>query len=168
MYMRTIILTGMMGAGKSVVGNAIANKLSCKFFDLDEVIKSKENMSISDIFKNYGEKYFRDCEYKILEQIFKPENLVISLGGGAFENENIRDMVLNIADVIYLKTSPQVIYERIKNDTSRPLLKDNMSIDSIEELLNNREKNYKLATYTVITDNKSMEDVALEIIKCVC
>ena len=98
MYMKTIILTGMMGSGKSAVGSMIADKTECDFFDLDKVIESKENMSISDIFKNYGEKYFRDSEYRILKQIFKPENLVISLGGGAFENENIRDMLLNYCE----------------------------------------------------------------------
>lgn len=165
--MKTIILTGMMGAGKTTAGRMLAQKLSCTFFDLDEYIEKNEQKSVSEIFETLGEPYFRNCEYETLKQIFKPENTIISLGGGAFENKKIQNMLLNKTNIIYLQTSPQSIIERIKNDQTRPLLKNNMTIEKISELINIREKNYKLATYTVITDNKNTDEIVSEIIECV-
>ena len=167
MNMKTIVLIGMMGAGKSQTGKNLASKISCKYFDLDKTIELKENMTISDIFARYGEKYFRTCEYKTLKQIFEAEDMVISLGGGTFENDEIRNLVLKSANVVYLETSASIIYERIKNDTSRPLLKNNMTIEAIEKLINIRKNNYKLAPYTILTDNITIEDVTSEIMKCV-
>ena len=166
--MKTIILTGMMGAGKTTAGKMLAQKLSCSFFDLDEYIEKNEQKSISEIFETLGEPYFRNCEYKTLKQIFKPKDTVISLGGGAFENKEIQSMLLNSTNIIYLQTSPQSIIERLKNNQTRPLLKNNMTIEKISELINIREKNYKLATYTVITDNKNTDEIVSEIIECVC
>jgi shikimate kinase len=123
-------------------------------------------MCIAEIFKTKGEKYFRKIEADIIRNI-PSDNTVVSLGGGAFENSDTRDFLLSGNNtVIYLKTSAQKIYERIKNDTTRPLLTDNMNIETIQNMLNIREKNYKLAHFTIITDNKHIEDVVRDIVKC--
>ena len=167
MNMKTIVLTGMMGTGKTSIGNMLAQQILCEFIDLDEQIENSENLSVSEIFEKFGEKYFRDKEAKTIKEVFAPENMVISLGGGTFENPEIREFLLNNAEVVYLETSAQTIFDRIKNNSSRPLLKDRMNIETINQILNSRKENYKLATYSIITDNKTIEDVVLEIIKCV-
>lgn len=167
MNMKTIVLTGMMGAGKTSTGKMLAQQLSCEYIDLDTQIENDEKISISEIFERYGEKYFRDKETEAIKKIFTPENMVISLGGGTFENQNIRDFLLRNAVVVYLETSAQTIFNRIKNNTSRPLLKNKMNVETINNIINIRKKNYKLATYCIITDNKTIEDTTLEILKCV-
>jgi len=139
--MKTIVLTGMSGSGKSSVGKFLADKFFCRFFDIDEQIILNEKKSINEIFAQNGEKYFRDLEVQTIKSIFNPENLVISLGGGAFENENTRNFLLNNSIVIYLKTSPETILERLKNADDRPLLNNNMNLERIKNMLNSRKNN---------------------------
>lgn len=165
--MKTIVLIGMMGAGKTDTGKALANQLGIKFIDLDKEIEIREKISIADIFSNFGEKYFRKREKEILQEVIKYENLVLSLGGGTFEDKNIQKLLLSNTTVIYLETTSKEILKRIKNDTTRPLLKNNMNIEKINELINLRNKNYKLAPYTIVTDNKDINDVVGEIMRCV-
>lgn len=162
--MKTIVLTGMMGSGKSTIGKILAMNLGCKYIDIDNYIEQKENISISNIFDSKGEKYFRQIEKNIIKEVFIPENLVISLGGGAFEDLTTQEFLLLNSTTIYLKTSPKIIFERIKNNTERPLLKDRMTIEKISEILTNREKNYKKAFKTIITDSKTPEEIIQEII----
>ena len=162
--MKTIVLTGMMGAGKSTVANFLGEKLNIKTIDIDTIIEEQENAKISDIFQNKGEQYFRTLEKEIIEKTFIPNNLIISLGGGALENTQSKNFLLKNATVIYLKASPKVIFERIKDDKSRPLLCDNMSVEKIEEILLKREQNYQSASMIVETDNKSIEQITEEII----
>lgn len=162
--MKTIILTGMMGSGKSTIGKLLAEKLNAKLIEIDNLIEKFEQTTISEIFKNKGEEYFRNIEQEIIFDNFKSENQIISLGGGTFENAKTRDFLLKNAIVIYLKTSEKIIYERIKNDKSRPLLCDNMTIENIENIIKKREQNYQTATYTIVTDNKNPQDLTDEII----
>ena len=164
--MKTIILTGMMGAGKTTIAHILGKKLNIKSIDIDTLIEQNEGEKISEIFSNKGEEYFRKIEKETIRNIFTPdpENLVISLGGGALENPETREFLLNNSTVIYLKTSPKIIYERIKNNTSRPLLCDNMSVEKITEILEKREANYQSATITITTDNKTPNQIAEEII----
>lgn len=164
--MKTIILTGMMGAGKTTIAHILGEKLNIKSIDIDTLIEQNEGEKISEIFSNKGEEFFRKIEKETIRNIFTPdpENLVISLGGGALENPETREFLLNNSTVIYLKTSPKIIYERIKNNTSRPLLCDNMSVEKITEILEKREANYQSATITITTDNKTPNQIAEEII----
>ena len=165
--MKTIVLTGMSGCGKSSVGKALAQKLNIKFVDVDEEIVFLEKKSINDIFAKSGEKYFRELESQQIIKSFTEQNLVIALGGGAFENENTRNFLLNNATVVYLQAGAQTILDRLKNSTNRPLLNNNMNLITIEKLLNSRKNNYELAHFSVITDNKTIEEILGEIIKCV-
>ena len=164
--MKTIVLTGMSGSGKSVLGKFLSQKLKLDFVDIDEKIVCNEKKSINDIFAQNGERYFRDLEVQTIKNVFAPEDMLISLGGGAFENENIRNFLLQNSTVIYLKTSSANILDRLKNATDRPLLNNNMNIERIEKLLNSRKNNYGLAHFTVITDNKNVEQIGSEILKC--
>ena len=159
-----IMLVGMPGAGKTTVGKLLAEKIGADFFDVDSLIENLQEMCIAEIFKTKGEKYFRKIESDIIRNI-PSDNTVVSIGGGAFENSDTRDFLLSGNNtVIYLKTSAQKIYERIKNDTTRPLLANNMSIETIQNMLNIREKNYKLAHSTVLTDNRSADEIVNEIL----
>ena len=161
--MKTIVLTGMMGAGKTTLAEVLAQKLNIKYIDIDTLIESNEGKKIADIFTQNGETYFRKIEKETIKQITTPTDLVISLGGGALENKDTRDLLLTQTTVIYLKTSPEIIFERIKNNTSRPLLCGNMSVEKIKEILEKREVNYQSATLTITTDNKTPEQIADEI-----
>ena len=159
-----IVLVGMPGTGKTTIGELLAKKTGAEFYDADSLIEKLQSMCIAEIFKTKGEKYFRKIESDIIRNI-PSDNTVVSLGGGAFENSDTRDFLLSGNNtVIYLKTSAQKIYERIKNDTTRPLLTDNMNIETIQNMLNIREKNYKLAHYTVLTDNRSADEIVNEIL----
>jgi len=164
--MKTIVLTGMSGSGKSTIGQFLSQKTGMKFVDIDEKIILNEKKSINEIFAQNGENYFREIEAKTIKNIFNPENLVISLGGGAFENEKTRNFLLKNSVVIYLKTSPETVLDRLKNANDRPLLNNNMNFERIEKLLNFRKNNYELAHFTVITDNKNVEEIAGEILRC--
>ena len=164
--MKTIVLTGMSGSGKSTVGKNFSEKTGMKFIDIDEQIVLHENKSINEIFAQNGEDYFRELEVQTIKNVFEPENLIISLGGGAFENRQTRNFLLDNSTVIYLKTSSETIFKRLKNTDDRPLLNNNMNLDRIGKLLNTRQNNYELAHFIVITDNKNVEEIAGEILRC--
>ena len=161
--MKTICLTGMMGSGKTTVATMLAADKHLEVIDIDSIIEQRENAKISEIFSTKGERYFREVEQQTIMTCFQPENRVISLGGGAFENEKVREFLLKNSVVIYLKTSPAVILERIKNDTTRPLLRGRMNTETITELLSKREKNYLSAHKTIITDGKTPQQIVLEL-----
>lgn len=165
--MKTIVLTGMSGSGKSTVGKFLSEKLKINYADIDEQIIRNEKKSINEIFAQNGEKYFRELEKNTVIDVFQPENMVVSLGGGAFENKDTRNFLLKNSVVIYLKTSANAMYQRLKISTDRPLLNNNMSVEHIESLLNLRKINYELAHFSVSTDNRNIEEIGSEIIKYV-
>ena len=160
--MKTICLTGMMGSGKTTVANLFAAKNCLKIIDIDSLIEQKEHKKIPDIFEQNGEEYFRKTEQQVIFDNFQPEDAIISLGGGAFENEQTRKFLLENATVIYLKTSPQTILKRIENDDTRPLLHGKMNTETITEIINRREKNYLSAHKIIETDGKTPQQVVLE------
>lgn len=162
--MKTIVITGMMGAGKTTIAKLLADALNLKCLDIDTIVEQQEKMTIAEIFAKNGESYFRRVEHQTIISNFQNEELVISLGGGAFENPQTRNFLLENSNVVFLKTSPEIIFERIKNNTSRPLLNNKMSVDKIKEILKKREKNYNTATIVVNTDNKLPKIVVDEII----
>lgn len=153
-----IVLIGLMGAGKSTVGKALAKVLGCDFVDIDEEIVKQENMSINDIFAQKSETYFRELETQVIKKFAGQKNAVISLGGGAFEKEINREVLLNSGKVFYLQANIDTLYERIKTDSSRPLLKCDNPRGKLNELLKKREANYIKAHY-VIDTNKPLEEI---------
>lgn len=142
-----------MGAGKSTVGKVLAEVLSWNFIDIDEEIVNQEKMSINDIFAQKSETYFRELETQVISKICKTKNAVISLGGGAFEKGLNRDILLENATVIYLYADEETLYERIKTDSSRPLLKCDDPRGKLKELLEKREPNYLKAHHKIDTSN---------------
>lgn len=162
--MKTIVLIGMMGSGKTTIGKLLGEKLTLRSIDIDVIIEQNEKRTVSEIFQNEGEKYFRNIERETIKKNFTNKDLIISLGGGAFEDQLTQELLLKNSTVIYLKTSPNVILERIKNNTNRPLLKNQMSVEKIQSIILQRQKNYELANITILTDNKNTDKIVEEIL----
>lgn len=160
-----IILIGMMGCGKTTVAKELSLSLfEYSLVDIDSEIEKSSNRKISEIFLKFGEKHFRLLEEDKIKTFCKFQNQIISVGGGAFENPDNRDILLNSGKVIYLYATPVEIYERIKNETHRPLLRKNFSVERISEILKARETNYKKAHAKIDTNGKSPYDVVKEIL----
>ncbi|MCL2016066.1 MAG: shikimate kinase [Defluviitaleaceae bacterium] len=117
-----IILIGMMGSGKTSVGTAIGNKHGMIFVDTDTVIEERSGMLISQIFEEYGETYFRELEAQAAKVVAGCKNAVIATGGGIILNAKNMALLRKIGFVVYLQLEPQQLYNRLKTDTSRPLL----------------------------------------------
>ena len=116
-----IALIGPMGSGKTSVGKKLAQSLNFDFIDTDDLIAKKEGMSITKIFETYGEHYFREIEKEIASEVSKLENCIISTGGGIILNaENVRRLRRN-GMLIYLKTTSEVLFNRLKDAKDRPL-----------------------------------------------
>lgn len=162
--MKTIVLIGMMGSGKTTIGKLLGEKLTLRSIDIDVIIEQNEKRTVSEIFQNEGEKYFRNIERETIKKNFMNKDLIISLGGGAFEDQLTQELLLKNSTVIYLKTSPNVILERIKNNTNRPLLKNQMTVKKIQSIILQRQKNYELANITILTDNKNTDKIVEEIL----
>lgn len=159
-----IALIGMMGCGKSTIGELLNSKLKCySFVDTDQKIIEKEKISINEIFSKYGEEYFRNIETEILETLLEHDNQIISTGGGIVKSKDNLKILKEKSIVIYLKASPEILYKRVKNNRERPLLNTENISEKINTLLNEREIYYNKANYTINTDNKTPEEIVNEI-----
>ena len=166
---KLITLVGMMGSGKTSCGSALAKKLGISFLDIDTIIELEENLKISEIFKKFGEEYFRLTEERIiflkvneyLKQNFKA---IISIGGGGFESKKTREFLLNNSMVIWLNSDIKVLSKRVGKAFNRPMIKGNVETN-IEMLLNKRIKNYQKSHLKINTDNLPINDLCNKIIK---
>ena len=131
---KNLVLTGMMGVGKTTVGKRLAEKLGNRFIDIDKIIETKENKTITEIFANKGENYFRKIEKEITIDILNKKNVVIALGGGAFINPNIRKEIRNTSISVWLDLSLKALISRISNTKKRPLLKEGNLIIKLEHI----------------------------------
>ena len=159
---KNVILTGMMGSGKTTVGKELATVLNYDFIDLDEVIENKYG-KITDIFSQKGEKYFREIETQELKNFENQSNFVLSTGGGVIlKDENIK-ILKDLGQVFYLSAKSETIYNRIKNQRHRPLLNTQNPKNTIEEILSKRLEKYEKSGKKIITDNKNAKEIAGEI-----
>ena len=162
-----ISLTGMMGSGKTSIGKLLAKKINLPFYDSDENIEDKLSIKISEIFETYGEILFREQEEKICIDILQKEKFVLALGGGAITNEGIRDSIAKNSLLIYLKTDENILFERLKNDKSRPLLKGTNLKKQINSILKDRKKLYSESNIIIENNVNDIEDVVEEIISLI-
>ena len=160
---KNIVFLGMMGSGKTSIGSMISKKLNLDFFDIDQLIEEKLDLSITKIFKINGEKFFREFEEKITLETLKKENIIVSLGGGAFLNQNIRKEILDNHLSFWLKCSPEVIFKRIKNNSKRPIA-NNLSKNELIKLIKKRSKIYSKAMYSVKCDNQTKFEIVKKVI----
>ncbi len=153
-----------MGTGKSSVGVELAEKLGYGYCDLDDLITDHAGMTVNLIFAQHGETYFRDLETRMIEEISAKDRLVISTGGGAVIREKNRKLLRSTGLVINLIASVKEIFSRLCTDSSRPLLKDDMSLGKIAKMLEEREPFYSEADIRIDTSGKKVEDVVREIL----
>ena len=146
---KNLVLTGMMGVGKSTVGKNLAQKLSYNFVDIDRTIESREGSTINLIFKNKSESYFRKLENEISLEKLKKKNTVISLGGGAFLNKSIRREVKNTSVSFWLDVDVSEIIKRLKKTKKRPLLYNKNLNVTVNKIYLERKKTYSEADFRI-------------------
>ena len=146
---KNLVLTGMMGVGKSTVGKNLAQKLSYNFVDIDRTIESREGSTINLIFKNKSESYFRKLENEISLEKLKKKNTVVSLGGGAFLNKSIRREVKNTSVSFWLDVDVSEIIKRLKKTKKRPLLYNKNLNVTVNKIYLERKKTYSEADYRI-------------------
>ncbi|WP_085991385.1 shikimate kinase [Oceanobacillus senegalensis] len=161
---KSIVLIGFMGVGKTTIGRELAKKLNRKFIDIDSVIEKEFNMPTTEIFKIYGEKTFRAKEREMIEYYTKEKHLVISIGGGAFLQKEVKDVCLSRSIVVFLDISWDIWKERIVYLTrTRPNLQGK-SINEIHDLFIERQPIYQDHHLKVNTDDLNVDESAYKII----
>ncbi len=161
---KNLILTGMMGSGKTTIGENLSYRLKMKFADTDDNIEKKLSLTISEIFEKKGEKFFREIEEEEVLKIIKKSGFVISLGGGAFMNETIRESVKRNSISVWLDVKGNMLQQRTTMNKKRPLLK-NINKQDFLKLYEERKKIYSLADYRIDCTSKKKEEIIKEIVK---
>jgi len=162
---KNLVLTGMMGVGKSSIGKNLSKKLSYRFSDIDKLIEKKEGCSINIIFKNKTEQYFRKLEREITLNELKKDKSVIALGGGAFLNNSIRRSVKKIATSFWIDVSVQTLLKRLSKTKKRPLLlKKNLS-ETVNKIYFERKKIYNEADYRIKCNYLKIDEAVNKILK---
>lgn len=158
--MQSIVFIGFMGVGKTTIGRKVAKRLYRDFIDIDQEIEKEYNMPTTEIFKEFGEKTFRKKEKDMIELYSQQKLKIISLGGGAFLQEDIRNICLSNCIVFYLDLSWEYWKERIGLlIDSRPVLQSK-SLEEIEDLFNTRQEIYAYHHSKVNTNNLDVDEVA--------
>ena len=158
MFKKNIVLIGMMAAGKTTIGSKLAKKLNYNFFDVDFEIEKLENDKIINIFENKGESYFRKVEERLSLTFVEKNNCVISLGGGAFINENIRKKIQKNSHSFWLNWKIRTILDRISKNKNRPIAL-NLSNKDLADLYKKRVKFYKLSDFRVNCEKKNKNEI---------
>lgn len=167
--MGNIILIGFMGCGKSSVGLKLSYRMRQTILDTDKEIERKEQCTISEIFAKEGETAFRDKETAYLQSLVgKVNHQIVSTGGGLPMREENRKLLKEIGTVVYLRVKPETVYERLKNDTTRPLLQGDDPMQKIRDLLGKRSPVYEAAADIIVdVDNKSFDSIIAEITEAI-
>ena len=156
-----------MGVGKTSVGKRLAEKLNFDFIDTDNEIELSQDMSISNIFQNYGESYFRKLENQTLKNVLNRNNIVISTGGGIITDKDNYNILKNEEKVIFLDASVETIIDHLHNEINkRPLLSESENLtEKIEELLSNRyEKYIGVSDIIIDVNDKNIDEVISQIL----
>jgi len=161
---KNIIFLGMMGSGKSSIGSLVSKKLKLPFIDIDNLIEESLRMSITEIFENKGEDYFRKLEEKITLKSLKNKKNVIALGGGGFINDNIRKEVLSNHISFWLDWDESILLQRIRNSKKRPLVFKSTDKE-IEEIIKKRIKVYSKAQFKINCNKLTKTEIQKKIIK---
>lgn len=146
---RSVVLVGMMGAGKSTIGRRLSARLHLPFLDADTEIEAAAGMSIPDIFETHGEPHFRDGEARVIARLLDGGPAVIATGGGAFMREETRNRIRDKAVSLWLKADADIIMKRVKRRADRPLLQTADPAATVGRLIEEREPVYRRADLTI-------------------
>ena len=168
--MENIILIGFMGCGKTSVGKRLAHALGCEFLDTDELIEQEQQRSISAIFEMDGEAVFREMETECLKSLLKrkDDGFVLSVGGGLPIREVNRELLKELGNVVLLQVSPEVVYKRLRNDKTRPLLQDKNPLGRILDLMSVRKSYYEDAAMHIVDVNERDFEEIVDDILSIC
>lgn len=161
--MKSIYITGFMGAGKTTIGRMLSEHLHIPVVDTDQKIEEKQRKEIRDIFTEEGENAFRQYESEMLRSLLK-SNVIITTGGGIVERAENRQWMKENGTVVYLYCDPYVIAERLREDTTRPLFQKE-NIEAFVEKFENRRAYYEEADIYIDTTNKSVEEIMGELLR---
>jgi shikimate kinase len=156
---RSIVLVGLMGAGKSTVGRRLAARLDMPFKDADAEIEAAAGMSVADIFVTHGEPYFREGERRVIGRLLQEGPIVLATGGGAFMNPDTRARIAEVGVSIWLKAELEVLMRRVRKRSHRPLLRNADPEGSMRRLMASREPVYALADITIESRDTPYERV---------
>ena len=166
-----ITLIGMMGTGKSKFGRLVASSLNFNFYDVDTLIEKKFKKTIKELFQKHGETFFRNVEKETIKNlIFKvkesDEKVIISLGGGGFDDKETRELLLNFTRVIWLNTPVNILTKRVGDGSKRPMIKGDVT-EAINNLLQKRIKFYSLCHHKLNTYKLSQNQITEKIINLI-
>lgn len=157
---KTVVMVGMMGAGKTAIGTALARRLGVAFLDSDEEIVTAANMPIGDIFERDGEPFFREKEAQVIARLLETERCVLSTGGGAFLAQRNRDVIAKRGVAIWLDADLELLWQRVKHKNTRPLLRTDNPRETLRDIYEARVPLYRLAELSVKADaSYSIEDM---------
>lgn len=152
--MNNVIFTGLMGAGKSTVGRLLAKRRRMVFFDSDRVIEECMGVDIPTIFEIEGEAGFRDREQEVIKDLAARSNIIIATGGGSLLREENRQCLSRSGIIVYLRASPENLYARIKHDKNRPLMQTKNPLQTLKNILKEREQAYIETADVIITTGR--------------
>ena len=161
---RSIVLIGLMGAGKTAVGRRVATRLGLKFVDADTEIERAAGKSISEIFADHGEAYFRNGERRVIARLLGDGPQVLATGGGAYMDKNTRELISEVGISVWLKADLKVLMDRVVRRDHRPLLKTENPQAVMQRLMDERYPVYASADITVISRDVPHEVIVAEIV----
>jgi shikimate kinase len=162
---KTLVLVGMMGAGKSSIGWRLARKLHVPFHDTDQEVERAAGCSVADIFETWGEKAFRDAERRVIKRLLSEEIQIISTGDGAFIDKESSEFIKKNAFSLWLRADPSVLYDRVIRRDTRPLLFEGDTKAILEEMIERRYPLYEKADLIVESNDDAHEATVEKIIK---
>jgi len=162
--MKNIVLTGFMGTGKTAVGRELSRLLNMKLVDVDTEVEKSRQMTINDIFKQFGELRFREIETEMIRKLSERKDVIISTGGGAVLRQENVDVLREQGIIVCLMATPETILKRTSHSSHRPLLQVEDPFEKIKELLDFRRPFYEKADIMIDTDGKTPRQIAEEII----
>ena len=155
---KSIVMVGLMGAGKSAIGRRLATRLNMPFVDADSEIESAAGCSIGEIFKRHGEEAFRDGERRVIARLLEGPPVVLATGGGAFMDETTRNLVEGTGVSVWLRADLDTLVQRTAKRNNRPLLKNDRPAETLKSLMAIRHPIYELSDITVKSDNSPPEE----------
>ena len=164
---RPVVLVGLMGAGKSTVGRRLATMLNREFVDADDAIEQAAQRSVAEIFDEFGESYFRDGERRVIARLIEENGGVIATGGGAFVDDETRELILERAVAVWIDCDIDTLVERTSRRDTRPLLRDGDPKAILSGLLEKREQFYSQAHVRVQSEDSPHADTARAIIEAI-